>query len=110
MPGAHSPVVSADPEKAASIASIAVIAARTGRTAPAVRLPHWFVTSAAYVSEGWVRLTGTEPRVSVAGARMSAKRMYFSSAKAVSGLGYRSRPPEEAIAAAIGWFREHDYL
>ena len=49
-------------------------------------------------------------RVSVAGARMSAKRMYFSSAKAVSGLGYRSRPPEEAIAAAIGWFREHDYL
>ena len=61
MPGVHSPVVSADPEKAASIASIAVIAA-------------------------------------------------LASAKAVSGLGYRSRPPEEAIAAAIGWFREHDYL
>jgi len=89
---------------------LTLVAARTGRTAPTVRLPHWFVTSVAYVSEGWARLTGTEPRVSVAGARMSAKRMYFSSAKAVSELGYRSRPPEEAIAAAIGWFREHDYL
>jgi dihydroflavonol-4-reductase len=62
------------------------------------------------VSEGWARLTGTEPRVSVDGVRMSAKRMYFSSAKAVRELGYRSRPPEEAISAALGWFHEHKYL
>ena len=62
------------------------------------------------MSEGWARLTGSEPRVSVAGVRMSAKRMYFSSTKAVRELGYRSRPPEEAIAAAVGWFREHNYL
>jgi dihydroflavonol-4-reductase len=41
---------------------------------------------------------------------MSAKHMYFSSAKATRELGYRARPPEEAIAAALGWFREHDYL
>ncbi len=89
---------------------LTLVASRTGRSAPAVRLPHWFVTPIAYVSEGWARLTGSEPRVSIAGVRMSAKRMYFSSAKAVRELGYRSRPPEEAIAAAIGWFREHKYL
>jgi dihydroflavonol-4-reductase len=41
---------------------------------------------------------------------MSAKRMYFSSAKAVRELGYRPRPPEEAISAALGWFQEHHYL
>ena len=80
------------------------------RSSPSVCLPHWFVTPIAYVSEGWARLTGTEPRVSVVGVRMSAKRMYFSSAKAVRELGYRARPPEEAIAAAIGWFHEHHYL
>ncbi|MCZ6474811.1 MAG: NAD-dependent epimerase/dehydratase family protein [Gammaproteobacteria bacterium] len=89
---------------------LTLVASRTGRSAPAVRLPHWFVTPIAYMSEGWARLTGSEPRVSVAGVRMSAKRMYFSSAKAVRELGYRSRPPEEAIAAAVGWFREHNYL
>ncbi|MCZ6476569.1 MAG: NAD-dependent epimerase/dehydratase family protein [Gammaproteobacteria bacterium] len=89
---------------------LSLVAARTGRSSPRVRLPHWFVAPVAYVSEGWARLTGTEPRVSVDGVRMSAKRMYFSSAKAVRELGYRSRPPEEAISAALGWFQEHKYL
>jgi dihydroflavonol-4-reductase len=41
---------------------------------------------------------------------MAAKHMYFSSAKASRELDYRARPPEEAIAAAIEWFREYDYL
>ncbi len=89
---------------------LSLVAARTGRSSPAVRLPHWFVMPIAYVSEGWARVTGTEPRVSVVAVRMSAKRMYFSSAKAVRELGYRARPPDEAIAAAIGWFHEHHYL
>ena len=89
---------------------LSLVAARTGRSSPRVRLPHWFVAPVAYVSEGWARLTGTEPRVSVDGVRMSAKRMYFSSAKAARELGYRSRPPEEAISAALGWFHEHKYL
>ena len=89
---------------------LSLVAARTGRSSHRVRLPHWFVAPVAYVSEGWARLTGTEPRVSVDGVRMSAKRMYFSSAKAVRELGYRSRPPEEAISAALGWFQEHKYL
>ena len=89
---------------------LSLVAARTGRSSPRVRLPHWFVSPVAYVSEGWARLTGTEPRVSVDGVRMSAKRMYFSSAKAVRELGYRFRPPEEAISAALDWFQEHHYL
>ena len=89
---------------------LSLVAERTGRSSPRVRLPHWFVAPVAYVSEGWARLTGTEPRVSVDAVRMSAKRMYFSSAKAVRELGYRPRPPEEAISAALGWFQEHHYL
>ncbi len=89
---------------------LGLVAARMGRTAPTMRLPHWFVMPIAYVSEGWARVAGTEPRVSVVAVRMSAKRMYFSSAKAVRELGYRARPPDEAIAAAIGWFHEHRYL
>jgi len=89
---------------------LGLIATQTGRSSPTVCLPHWLVRLIAYVSEGRARLTGIEPRVSVDGVRMSAKRMYFSSAKAIKELGYRARPPEEAISAALDWFHEHDYL
>ena len=89
---------------------LGLVAAQTGRSAPVMRLPHWIVRPIAYLSEGWARLAGVEPRVSIDGVRMAAKRMYFSSARASEELGYWYRAPEEAIAAAIDWFREHDYL
>ena len=89
---------------------LALIAEQTGRKPPAICLPHWVVVPVALVSEGWARLAAAEPRVSLDGVRMSAKRMYFTSEKAERELGYRSRPAAEAIAAAIRWFREHDYL
>jgi dihydroflavonol-4-reductase len=41
---------------------------------------------------------------------MSRKRMFFSSGKAVSELGYRWRPPVEAFADAVKWFREQGLL
>ena len=89
---------------------LALVAAHTGRKPPSIRLPHWVVMPVAYLSEGWARLAAVEPRVTLDAVRMSAKRMYYSSAKAERELGYRSRPPGEAIAAAVGWFREHQYL
>ncbi|MGI9257688.1 MAG: hopanoid-associated sugar epimerase, partial [Gammaproteobacteria bacterium] len=89
---------------------LALVAAHTGRNPPSVRLPHWFVIPVAYLSEAWARLAAVEPRVTLDAVRMSAKRMHYSSAKAERELGYRSRPPAEAIAAAVGWFREHHYL
>jgi len=89
---------------------LSLVAARMGRSAPALRLPRWFVVPVAYLSEGWARLAGVEPRVSVDGVRMAAKRMYFSSARANEELGYSARAPEEAITAAIDWFRANDYL
>jgi dihydroflavonol-4-reductase len=36
--------------------------------------------------------------------------MFFTSAKAERELGYRARPYNEAIAEAIAWFRQHNYL
>lgn len=89
---------------------LVLVAARTGHKPPSIRLPHWFVIPVAHLSEGWARLAAVEPRVTLDGVRMSAKRMYYSSEKAERELGYRSRPPAEAIAAAVGWFREHHYL
>lgn len=81
-----------------------------GRSAPVLCLPHNLILPVAYLAEGWARIIGQEPRVSVDGVRMAKKRMYFSSAKAERVLGYSARPAEAAFEEAIAWFRQQGYL
>jgi dihydroflavonol-4-reductase len=73
-------------------------------------LPHAAVLPVAYASEAFARVTGRNPRVTVEGARMARKRMFFSSAKAVRELGYHAREPARAFADAVLWFREQGFL
>jgi dihydroflavonol-4-reductase len=89
---------------------LAQIAGVAGRAAPRVRLPYAAVLPIAYVAEALSRLSGRSGRVTLEGVRMARKRMFFSSARAQRELGYRSRPPLEAFADAIAWFREQGYL
>jgi dihydroflavonol-4-reductase len=86
------------------------IAQLVGRKPPRIRLPYAVVLPMAYVAEGFAAVTGRTGRVTLEGVRMSRKRMYFSSAKAVSELGYRWRPPLEAFQDAVNWFRERGRL
>jgi dihydroflavonol-4-reductase len=64
----------------------------------------------AYVAEAVARVTGRSTRITVEGVRMARKRMFFSSAKAARELGYQWRPPTQAFADAIGWFRDEGLL
>jgi len=65
----------------------------------------------AYVAEMVARLTGgADPMVTVDSLRMSKKRMFFSSEKARSRLGYQPRPAAEALKDAVAWFRANGYL
>jgi dihydroflavonol-4-reductase len=48
--------------------------------------------------------------VTLDGARMSRKTMYFTSAKAARELGYAPRPARDAIADAVAWFNVNGYL
>lgn len=90
---------------------LAVVARLAGRAPPHRRLPHGLVLPIAYLAEAWARLRpGAEPFVTVDGVKMARKRMYFSSAKAERELGYKSRPAEEALAAAYRWFADQGYL
>ena len=86
------------------------IADIVGRKPPKVRLPHAAVMPVAYVAEAIARLTGIAPVATVEEVRMSKKRMYFSSAKAQRELGYRARPPIEALRDAVEWYRDNGYL
>jgi dihydroflavonol-4-reductase len=87
-----------------------LVAQHVGRRASTIRLPHWSVYPLAVAAEGVARITKREPRVTLDGVRMSTKHMYFSSRKAETELGYGWRDPRLAIAAALDWFKDHDYF
>jgi dihydroflavonol-4-reductase len=86
---------------------LVMVAGLVGGRAPRVRLPLALALPMAYVAEGFARLTRGDTRITVDGVRMARHRMYFSSAKAARELGYAWRPPEQAFADAIGWFRSN---
>jgi dihydroflavonol-4-reductase len=89
---------------------LAQISALVGRRPPSIRLPYGVILPIAYVAEAVAAVTGRPGRVTLEGVRMSRKLMFFSSAKAERELGYRARPPIEAFADAIAWFRARGLL
>ena len=89
---------------------LAEVAQAVGRRPPRLRVPHSVLFPVAVGAELAARITGRDPFVTLDGVRMSRKKMYFSSEKASRELGYRSRPASEAIADAVGWFRDNGYL
>ncbi|HTH17650.1 MAG TPA: hopanoid-associated sugar epimerase, partial [Magnetospirillum sp.] len=77
------------------------IAKHRGRKPPRIALPLAAVVPVALVAEGWGRLTGREPFVTLDGLRMARHRMYFTSTKAERELGYAHRPARLAVADAL---------
>ncbi len=86
------------------------IAQLVGRPPPRVRLPHAVVMPIAVIAETFARALGGTSKITVEGVRMSRKRMFFSSAKAIQELGYRFRPSLQALEDAVGWYRARGRL
>ena len=86
---------------------LTLVAGLSGRSPPRIRLPRWSVYPIAVGAELAARVSGKAPRVTLDAVRMSAKHMYFSSAKAERELAYHWRPPQQAIADAVAWFEEN---
>ncbi len=83
-----------------------MIAGLIGRPPPRVRLPRAAVYPIALAAETIAYFTGREPFATLDGLRMAKYRMFFTSARAQSELGYSARPIVEALKDAIGWFRQ----
>jgi dihydroflavonol-4-reductase len=81
------------------------IAEITGGRPPLMKLPRWPLFPLAWGAEAWARLAGGEPFVTVDGLKMAKIHMFFSSAKAERELGYRHRPADQALDAAVEWFK-----
>lgn len=85
------------------------VCACAGLTPPRIRLPRAPLYPVAWLAEGWAKLSGTTPPVTVDSLRMAGKFMHFSSAKARQALGYQPRPARQAIEDAVAWFRDNGY-
>ncbi len=82
----------------------------SGVKAPRIRLPYGCAYLAACISEGVARtITHKAPFVTLAGVKLSRKRMFFDAAKAVRELGFPQTPAVEALGKAVHWFRGHGY-
>src|SRR5262249_475536 len=81
----------------------------TGLRPPRFRIPYAVAWLAAAGMEGAARLSRRPPRVSLTAVRMARKRMYFSPAKAVRGLGLPQAAVREALRDAVQWFGAHGY-
>jgi dihydroflavonol-4-reductase len=89
---------------------LALVAEAAGRGPPRIRLRHEWLWPVAVASEAAARWSGIEPLVTRDHLRMARKRMFFSSAKAASELGYRPRPARQAVADAVAWLRAEGRL
>ena len=85
------------------------VCACAGLAPPRIRLPRAPLYPVAWLAEGWAKLSGTTPPVTVDSLRMAGKFMHFSSAKARQALGYQPRPARHAIEDAVAWFKDNGY-
>ncbi len=82
----------------------------SGVKAPRIRIPYGVAYCSACVSEVVARtITHKAPFVTLAGVRLSRKRMFFDASKAVRELGLPQTPAVEALSKAVQWFRRHGY-
>jgi dihydroflavonol-4-reductase len=88
---------------------LGVIAELTGRRKPWLRVPRAAIYPVAIAAEATARIIGGEPFVTVDGLRLSKKKMFFSSAKAIRDLDYQARPVRSALEDAVAWFRTAGY-
>ena len=86
-------------------AMLGEIAQACGRKPPTVQLPVAPLFPLAWAAEQWARLSGKEPFITLDSLRMARHHMYFSSARAITELGYAPRPWQEAVRDALAWFR-----
>jgi dihydroflavonol-4-reductase len=88
---------------------LGTVAELTGHAGPKVRLPHRALLPVARAAEAWARVSDRAPTITVDGVKLSRHKMYFTSHRAETELGYRARPALEALTDAIQWFRANGY-
>lgn len=87
-----------------------MIAVQTGHRPPLTGLPITPLIPIAWVLERIAERTGKTPVMTPDILTMAKKKMFFSSARARTELGYTPRPAAMAVRDAISWFRKEGML
>jgi dihydroflavonol-4-reductase len=75
------------------------------------RIPRIVALAWAYIDTGLARMNGLHiPAATPAAVRVSSKKEYFSSAKAMRELGYTYIPAREALRKAVEWYQANGYV
>lgn len=88
---------------------LTIIATICDRAPPRFKLPRRALYPLAWGAEAVAMLTKREPRLTVDALRMARKKMFFSSTRAETELGYHHRPAQEALIDAVKWFKDNGY-
>ena len=87
------------------------LASLTDRIAPRFKAPYWLALMVAYADASVARIIpGREPSIPPVGVRLSKKKMFFDSSKAVRELGLPQTPVQDALRKAVLWFAANGYL
>jgi dihydroflavonol-4-reductase len=82
----------------------------SGRPKAQARIPRAVALGWAYLDIGLARLNPKHiPAATPDAVRVSSKKEYFSSAKAMRELGYTYIPARDALRKAVEWYRANDY-
>lgn len=88
-----------------------LLAEISGRPKVRTRIPRALALAWAYVDTGLARLNPRHiPEATPAAVRVSSRKEYFSSAKAMRDLGYSFIPAREALRKAVEWYRQNGYI
>ncbi|HZU43514.1 MAG TPA: hopanoid-associated sugar epimerase [Terriglobales bacterium] len=86
------------------------LGAVTGLSSPRVKLPYAVAFATGVVDQVFTGvMMRREPRVTIDAVRMGRKKMFVSSAKSESELGWKIVPVDDALRRAVEWFRTHGY-
>lgn len=82
----------------------------TGLPSPKVKLPYAIAFAAGVFGEMVTgRMLHGDPRATIDTVRMGKKKMFASSARAESELGWKLVPVDDALQRAVEWFRANGY-
>jgi dihydroflavonol-4-reductase len=88
-----------------------ILAEISARPPVKMKIPRLVAMAWAYVDTTLARLNPRHVPVATPEAvRVSSKREYFSSAKAIRELGFRYIPAREALRKAVEWYQQNGYV
>jgi len=83
-----------------------MLSALTGVPVPRWRVPYPVGLAVAVASEFWAdRVSGTTPKATVTGVRLTRRTMHFDATRSLAELGLNPRPIRDSLADAVAWLR-----